>query len=333
VANREEEEQIANSPYHELIQKRLRTLRKKVTKIDKYSNDPVESLNPDQIQALETLHSLKLVIKELEDMSSQITLINKQEFVKQQEQIKEQVGQEKVNQQEKLNSLWRLFWSTNIGLGQLDSFQMSGLTAEQLSHLSSVQSMFTSGESLQDFITVANAQLSELQTDEAIKTIIQYIQSPPSPPKFTVEEVKEEVEQVPISTLVIGGTGIVNLPSGRISFLNPSEIFPEENQLNQAPQQEEPESQQLIAPASEQPTEQSDAPIIATKKNNYSKYRNKPRKNGGEDGHSNSEKKDNQEVFVKKTNDGVTGKKINGYVREKKKFVKKDVAGVKEVVA
>lgn len=207
---------------------------------------------------------------------------------------------------------------------------------EQLSHLSSVQSMFTNGESLPDFITLANAQLSKLQSDEAIKTVIQYIESPPSPPKFIVEEVKEEqeLEQAPTTNVVITGTGIVDLPSGRISFLNPSEIFPEEDQLDQSPQQEQPELQKQIAPASEQPNEQSDAPTNAIKKRNYhNKYRNKARKNGGEDGHSNSspEKKNNQEGFVKKSNDGV--KKSNGFVKEKKKFVKKDSAGVKEVVA
>ena len=66
------------NPYSESLGKRLKALKKRIMKIEKYQETPFEELNPDQIQALEKKPMLEFAIKELEELSKTYSLIDKQ---------------------------------------------------------------------------------------------------------------------------------------------------------------------------------------------------------------------------------------------------------------
>ncbi|KAI8911345.1 hypothetical protein DFJ77DRAFT_469682 [Powellomyces hirtus] len=67
------------SPYVEVIQKKMRALRKKLTKLDKYDQLPTSELNADQIQALDKKPEIVAAFKELEDAVKQIAIVEAEE--------------------------------------------------------------------------------------------------------------------------------------------------------------------------------------------------------------------------------------------------------------
>ena len=68
-----EEEATKNQNSYEVIAKRLRTLKKRVTKIEKYEEDIAaglkDKLNEDQVLAVQKKGEVVVMIKELEEIS------------------------------------------------------------------------------------------------------------------------------------------------------------------------------------------------------------------------------------------------------------------------
>ncbi|KAJ1334839.1 hypothetical protein BSLG_007993 [Batrachochytrium salamandrivorans] len=65
--------------YSEAVNKRLRTLRKRLLKASKYEQSSSSDLNPDQLLAIQRKPEVAFAIKELEDLGRQIALLESQE--------------------------------------------------------------------------------------------------------------------------------------------------------------------------------------------------------------------------------------------------------------
>jgi hypothetical protein len=65
--------------YLNIINKKLRTLRKRMNKIEKYENCDVKELNADQITTIKKKSEVSSLIKEFEDLHKQYTLFDQQD--------------------------------------------------------------------------------------------------------------------------------------------------------------------------------------------------------------------------------------------------------------
>ena len=72
-------DQPDKNPYKEATGKRLRTLRKRLQKIEKYQETP-DKLNEDQLQALDKKDQLIFAIKELEELDRAFTTVDQEVY-------------------------------------------------------------------------------------------------------------------------------------------------------------------------------------------------------------------------------------------------------------
>jgi hypothetical protein len=64
--------------YQEALGKRIRTLRKRLTKIEKYEELPRDQLNEDQLQALDKKPILAFAMKELDELAKQFSIVDQE---------------------------------------------------------------------------------------------------------------------------------------------------------------------------------------------------------------------------------------------------------------
>jgi len=111
--------------YLNIVNKKLRTLRKRMNKIEKYENCDKTELNADQITTIKKKSEVSTLIKEFEDLHKQYTLFDEQEqkenenFKKSQEErlaneVKEQVEKEKKLHSSQLQYLFKASYALNV---------------------------------------------------------------------------------------------------------------------------------------------------------------------------------------------------------------------------
>eukprot|EP00833_Pecoramyces_ruminatium_P014061 jgi/Orpsp1_1/1188093/evm.model.d7180000062395.1 len=111
--------------YLNIVNKKLRTLRKRMNKIEKYENCDIKELNADQISTIKKKSEVSALIKEFEDLHKQYTLFDEQDQ-KEQETIKKLQDEklvkeinEKVENEKKLHSsqlqyLFKISYALNV---------------------------------------------------------------------------------------------------------------------------------------------------------------------------------------------------------------------------
>ncbi|ORX82944.1 hypothetical protein BCR32DRAFT_292333 [Anaeromyces robustus] len=111
--------------YLNIVNKKLRTLRKRMNKIEKYENCDKAELNADQITTIKKKSEVSALIKEFEDLHKQYTLFDEQEqkinenLKKSQEErlaneVKEQVENEKKLHSAQLQYLFKASYALNV---------------------------------------------------------------------------------------------------------------------------------------------------------------------------------------------------------------------------
>ncbi|KAG4093956.1 hypothetical protein H8356DRAFT_947913 [Neocallimastix lanati (nom. inval.)] len=111
--------------YLNIINKKLRTLRKRMNKIEKYENCDVKELNADQITTIKKKSEVSSLIKEFEDLHKQYTLFDQQDQKelevnkklqeeKLEKKIKEEVENEKKLHSSQLQYLFKVTYSLNV---------------------------------------------------------------------------------------------------------------------------------------------------------------------------------------------------------------------------
>jgi len=111
--------------YINIVNKKLRTLRKRMNKIEKYENCDKKELNSDQITAIKKKPEISALIKEFEDLHKQYTVFDEQEQKEeetnkklQEERLVKEIN-EKVENEKKLHSsqlqyLFKASYALNI---------------------------------------------------------------------------------------------------------------------------------------------------------------------------------------------------------------------------
>ena len=120
-------QQTPSNPYSEILSKRLKQSKKKLSKYEKYEND--SNLNSDQLLALSTKPELLNSIKELEETLKQFSVIQKNEenlkniFIEQNtskvtEKVEKRLSIKITAEKEKRNLLSKVLFAVNNLLPQ-----------------------------------------------------------------------------------------------------------------------------------------------------------------------------------------------------------------------
>ena len=120
-------QQTPSNPYSEILSKRLKQSKKKLSKYEKYEND--SNLNSDQLLALSTKPELLNSIKELEETLKQFSVIQKNEenlkniFIEQNtskvtEKVEKRLSIKITAEKEKRNLLSKVLFAVNNLLQQ-----------------------------------------------------------------------------------------------------------------------------------------------------------------------------------------------------------------------
>jgi len=111
--------------YLNIVNKKLRTLRKRMNKIEKYENCDVKELNADQITTIKKKPEVSALIKEFEDLHKQYTLFDEQEQKEHENNkklfdeklvnaINEKVENEKKLHSSQLQYLFKVSYALNV---------------------------------------------------------------------------------------------------------------------------------------------------------------------------------------------------------------------------
>ncbi|KAJ3286323.1 hypothetical protein HK104_009105 [Borealophlyctis nickersoniae] len=254
---------VNKNPYIEAINKRLRTLKKKLTKVEKYEAMDKKDLNADQIQAVQKKPEVASAVKEFEEIIKQLETVgaeeakaalDKEKVAQQQEQLKiaEAVKEAQNASQESTMRLLQLLFVLNVSLPNLATSSLP-ITEEQYNALAYFR-LLTTGygmeapenaaaflESAQTYIQKYSEQSAEQfagsVTYAELNELVEKILSPPAPPKFGIDAESGESPALPEAEYeagpaseneVEGGEVRAEAPPsapGIISFFNPSEVL------------------------------------------------------------------------------------------------------------
>ncbi|ORX55407.1 hypothetical protein BCR36DRAFT_581429 [Piromyces finnis] len=92
ISDTNSEEKV--NKYINIVNKKLRTLRKRMNKIEKYENCNDEELNTDQISAIKKKPEVSLLLKEFEDLHKQYTIFDEQE--KREQEVNKKIQDERL---------------------------------------------------------------------------------------------------------------------------------------------------------------------------------------------------------------------------------------------
>ncbi|KAJ3159406.1 hypothetical protein HDU86_001724 [Geranomyces michiganensis] len=173
--------------YAEVINKKLRALRKKLTKLEKYEHLPTAELNADQIQALDKKPEIVAAAKELEDAVKLIVVAEAEEAksvaasqraaeVKTKQRIAAAVEDCKNDQAAKTRETLKLFYVLNVLLPKLDTtttpireeqynalcYTRAQLTGIGMDHMENTMEFLESAEEyLQKFLARSNDPIAD----------------------------------------------------------------------------------------------------------------------------------------------------------------------------
>ncbi|KAJ1342561.1 hypothetical protein BSLG_002878 [Batrachochytrium salamandrivorans] len=195
--------------YSEAVNKRLRTLRKRLLKASKYEQSSSSDLNPDQLLAIQRKPEVAFAIKELEDLGRQIALLESQEAA----QLKAKAEQDrkaaaaqtlsleaasKSAFDKQLESFLRCWYALNVALPQVPA--TSALSATKLEALLTLKSalagMGIPASEISTYFEFTKSHLHALathSTDTFLNSSTSYVDlgrlledliSPPPPPRF-----------------------------------------------------------------------------------------------------------------------------------------------------
>ncbi len=243
---------VTSSPLQDLIHKRARAIRKRLTKNEKYLADQKHTkLNKDQLEAVSHIPHLSFALKELDEILKQVSAVENSE----QDRVEQLVQKLEADKQEQISAIKRetednanIFFTNVLTLQTiLNSFDVRTanplyVNAEEIDALIAFKNaVFPTVDSTQDFeklnLTTTNTtallknyfEKSEtvLFTDNItfaqLFDIVDRISNPPAPIKFT-NEVSEETVADPV-VVVVPDVAFVPVPAGSINFINPSEVL------------------------------------------------------------------------------------------------------------
>ncbi|OAJ42576.1 hypothetical protein BDEG_26019 [Batrachochytrium dendrobatidis JEL423] len=249
------------SAYTDAVNKRLRTLRKKLLKIVKYEQSNPDDLNPDQLLSVRRKPEIVIAIKELEDFSAQIAVIDHQnaELLKQKEvlQCKEvavQIAAAEVAAKsvfdKQLESFLYSWYALNIALPQTSTISLSAPKIEALLLLKAAlggqgvpcSEVFAYIESAKLHVEALAKQSESFfpqssLTYASLGSLLNDLIFPPPPPQFgttlmadLADDVKEEIIAEPepshVDESALKRPGLISRGNKiSINFLVPSEVL------------------------------------------------------------------------------------------------------------
>ncbi|KAI9003257.1 hypothetical protein BC832DRAFT_593329 [Gaertneriomyces semiglobifer] len=239
------------SPYPEVINKKMRALRKKLTKIEKYEQLDRNALNADQLQTLQKKPELVFAVKELEEVAKGIAAADNDEakltaqMMRQTEQdtqkrVQDAVNAAKAEGAQNVKAILELMYVLDYVLPNIASISV-GLTDDQYNTLAYFR-MFITGFGLEQVDTPkAHLELAQAHVDKyltrdssefmngvtyaQLADWIVNIRNPPAPPQFRSEAAEELSTEQDVEPTEVETDHKPRNITGGISFFNPSEVL------------------------------------------------------------------------------------------------------------
>ncbi|PCH43727.1 hypothetical protein WOLCODRAFT_26153 [Wolfiporia cocos MD-104 SS10] len=263
------------SPVIELINKRMRAIQKKITRIELYSSEPPEKLNDDQQRLLMTLPALEAVRKELEEVKKAIATQEeetaKENAAKQAEaaraerkRLAEAVAASEASQQEKIAKLVEfirlrdLLAAGHPATAHLDLNETEHIAIYSVTNALLGEESERKVELIQGFVS-EDGEVHGVSYSRLVE-ITRLFLSPPPPEQPAEEAANEEAEETPVEVteqIEVSVAGIPPTLGGTGSF-----HFMQEDELENA---QEPVFEQPQYAAEEQDAEQpAEAEVVET---------------------------------------------------------------------
>ncbi|RKO87362.1 hypothetical protein BDK51DRAFT_33943, partial [Blyttiomyces helicus] len=190
----EEEPEPSANPFAEIINKRLRTQRKKLTKIEKYESTDKKDLLPEQVQAIEKKPACAALVKELDEIIKSYAAVELEEAktAKQKRQAVAEAEAQKLRAVEReLKVLPTLTYPLpEEHYAALNYFKlvMTGCdTNESFWFLDKSTFIDSAFSHLQKYLEASQEEIYPGVTYSQIDNIITSILTPPAVPKFGVD--------------------------------------------------------------------------------------------------------------------------------------------------
>ncbi|KAI8812207.1 hypothetical protein BJ742DRAFT_793365 [Cladochytrium replicatum] len=291
VHEHDEDKKHAN-PYIEVVYKKLRALRKKAQKLEKYDQMDRKDLNADQLLSLEKKPELLLQLKEAEDIIKVLTHVDAEEaeLAKRRQKVQESETAAKVAaavsevndaNAKKQKQTIRLLYALQNTLSNLATLTVT-LTDEEYTALSSLRAYVMGAgldaEAAEKYIDIAEVYLNKYLDREVeefvnrltyanLHDLVDRLLEPAQAPVFVAEEVSPAQDVAEATREVAGGdvaesaqhVDVAQQQTGGsafISFFNPSEIITDEPKLNDVqaePVLDVPHTSESFEPVSEEP--------------------------------------------------------------------------------
>ncbi|KAJ3033071.1 hypothetical protein HDV00_006803 [Rhizophlyctis rosea] len=264
-----EDQTDKKNPYIEAINKRLRTLKKRLAKVEKYEQEDSISLNPDQIVAIDRKPEVVAAVKELEDVFKALSVVEleearaarieqeareaaKQVEIARAEQNAKAAADEHLRELIKLLHLWDVPLSCNAPIPH-------SLSEEQCNAIAYFRAMTTgagrvindveslvenSGTFIKKYLDRSPESVFSAISYAELYDLISNILFPPPPPKFGQEDDLPEnhdqdyTTEDPSSAEFEEGADsvtpeVASAGGAQISFFNPSEVLGVEQVITQ----------------------------------------------------------------------------------------------------
>ncbi|KAJ3255313.1 hypothetical protein HK103_006336 [Boothiomyces macroporosus] len=213
------------NPIEALINKRLRTQRKRMTKIENYEAADKSTLNQDQIEAIGRKPEVSYLIKEFEEVLKQLAVIEGEQQVQEQKAAEERLAETNRLLQEKraeveleaqaaqnhlhlVNYALNMHWPSLIGRQSINEAEFNALVLAKNSLFGpfvDVQSASASVEFSRHFHEKMYNKSQELfqgslLTFAQLDDLIVRLLNPPAEPKFGMFGVSSEPEPISFPT-------------------------------------------------------------------------------------------------------------------------------------
>ncbi|KAJ3108914.1 hypothetical protein HDU96_007368 [Phlyctochytrium bullatum] len=235
----------------EVLMKRLRAFRKRLTKIERAEAMNPSELNKDQRESLQRKPEVVAVIRELEEITKHLTITEQEELKSTAEKEKERIEAEerkvavavdaaKTQADAALRTSLQLLFALNSRLPKISSMSVS-LSDNQFAALTSLsqilngaynstnsadESLAQSEEILKLYLAKSNSEFAHGVTYAELESLVAVLLSPPKPPVFgSLEEETATEDVVSKPLLKKEATRREAIPLHMISFINPSEVL------------------------------------------------------------------------------------------------------------
>ncbi|KAJ3213344.1 hypothetical protein HDU67_002974 [Dinochytrium kinnereticum] len=237
----------------EVLMKRLRAYKKRLTKIERAESMSRAELNKDQLEALQRKPEVVNVIRELEELLKQLEVSEQEELketatkdkeiqLAEKKKLTQALGEMKTQSDNTLRQSLRLLYALNNCLPKLStiSIQLTDRQFAALSHLSHIlngtldaqrtpdEAILYSEETLKNYLEKSSSEFHQGVTFADLHGLIAALLSPPKTVKFgmlgngSIDAFSNAEEKGSVARETLSRPAI---PLNMINFINPSEVL------------------------------------------------------------------------------------------------------------